>query len=134
MLEGQVPVVIPYFMREIIEQITDRRPGIEIRRSRLGRECPVQYRQLSDDGRSRPETRCAVLDEKPAVPRISDLGHLYSSSLGKLELDLMGASQMSERQVLDAIIAQAIQDVFQEYIVEHGLAEIGEIFCPGHQN
>ena len=27
------------------------------------------------------------LGEKPAVPRISDLGHLYSSSLGKLELE-----------------------------------------------
>ena len=26
------------------------------------------------------------LNEKPAVPRISDLGHLYASSLGKLEL------------------------------------------------
>ncbi len=69
--------------------------------------------------------------KSPAVPRISDLGHLYSSSLGKLELDLMGGNQMSERQVLDAIIAQAIQDVFQEYIVEHGLAEIGEIFSQG---
>ena len=28
--------------------------------------------------------------------------HLYSSSLGKLELDMMGSHQMSERQVLDA--------------------------------
>ena len=43
------------------------------------------------------------LGEKPAVPRISDLGHLYSSSLGKLELDMMGSQQMSERQVLEAI-------------------------------
>ena len=25
------------------------------------------------------------------MPRISDLGHLYSSSLGKLELDMMGS-------------------------------------------
>ena len=43
------------------------------------------------------------LGERPAVPRISDLGHLYSSSLGKLELDMMGSHQMSERQVLEAI-------------------------------
>ena len=47
------------------------------------------------------------LGEKPAVPRISDLGHLYSSSLGKLELDMMGSHQMSERQVLEAIMAEA---------------------------
>ena len=75
--------------------------------------------------------RAAVLGERPAVPRISDLGHLYSSSLGKLELDLMSSHQMSERQVLDAIMAEAIRDVFQEYVEEHGLAEIAEIFSRG---
>ena len=52
--------------------------------------------------------RAAVLGEHPAVPRISDLGHLYSSSLGKLELDMMSSHQMSERQVLDAIVAEAV--------------------------
>ena len=69
--------------------------------------------------------------EKPAVPRISDLGHLYASSLGKLELDLMGTHQMSERQVLDAVVAKAIEVVFGEYVEQHGLAEIAEIFRGG---
>jgi len=41
------------------------------------------------------------------VPRISDFGHLPTSSLGKLELDMMGAHQMSEKQVLEAILAEA---------------------------
>lgn len=129
-LEGDVPVVVPYFMREIIEQITvaarsskyvDHDSGVSARFS------IANYRTMVASARRRG----AVLNEKPAVPRISDLGHLYSSSLGKLELDMMGANQMSERQVLDSIIAQAIQDVFQEYIVEHGLAEISEIFSQG---
>jgi len=53
------------------------------------------------------------LGETPAVPRISDLGHIYASSLGKLELDLMGSHQMSERQVLDAVVAEAIATVFR---------------------
>ena len=48
--------------------------------------------------------RAIVLNEQPAVPRISDLGHLYSSSLGKLELDLMSSHQMTERQVLEALV------------------------------
>ncbi|QDU10025.1 magnesium chelatase [Gimesia aquarii] len=129
-LEGDVPVVVPYFMREIIEQVTvaarsskyvDHDSGVSARFS------IANYRTMVASARRRG----AVLNEKPAVPRISDLGHLYSSSLGKLELDMMGANQMSERQVLDSIIAQAIQDVFQEYIVEHGLAEISEIFSQG---
>jgi magnesium chelatase subunit I len=71
------------------------------------------------------------LGEKPAVPRISDLGHLVSSSMGKLELDMMGSHQMSERQVLEAIQAEAIQTVFEEYVDKHGLAEIVEVFGKG---
>ena len=62
---------------------------------------------------------------------MSDLGHLYSSSLGKLELDMMGTHQMSEQQVLDAVIAEAIATVFGEYVDRHSLAEIGQIFSEG---
>ena len=75
--------------------------------------------------------RGAILGERPAVPRISDLGHLYSSSLGKLELDMMSSHQMSERQVLDAILAEAIRNVFEEYVDRHGLSEVAEIFSRG---
>jgi magnesium chelatase subunit I len=75
--------------------------------------------------------RAAVLGERPAVPRISDLGHLYSSSLGKLELDMMSSHQMTERQVLDAVMAEAVRSVFEEYVERHGLEEIAEIFSQG---
>src|SRR5207248_5030259 len=68
---------------------------------------------------------------RPAVPRISDLGHLYSSSLGKLELDMRGSHQMSERQLLEAILAEAIKDVFEEYVDKHGLGEIVDVFGKG---
>jgi magnesium chelatase subunit I len=127
---GEWPVVVPYFMREIIEQITiqarkskyiDQESGVSARIS------IANYRTMIASARR----RAVILGEKPAVPRISDLGHLYASSLGKLELDLMGSHQMSERQVLDAVMAEAIQIVFGEYVEEHGLAEIGEIFSKG---
>jgi len=75
--------------------------------------------------------RAVRLGERPAVPRISDLGHLYSSSLGKLELDMMGSHQMSERQVLEAIQAEAIKTVFEEYVDKHGLDEIADVFSKG---
>jgi magnesium chelatase subunit I len=129
-LGGDYPVVVPYFMREIIEQITiqarkskyiDQESGVSARFS------IANYRTMVASARQ----RAVVLGEHPAVPRISDLGHLYSSSLGKLELDLMGSHQMSERQVLDAVIAEAIQIVFDEYVDKHGLAEIAEIFGRG---
>lgn len=129
-LDGDYPVRVPYFMREICEQITvqarkskyvDQQSGVSARFSL------ANYRTMIASARHRG----VLQGEKPAVPRISDLGHLYSSALGKLELDLMGSHQMSEKQVLDAIVAEAIQVVFQEYVTEHGLAEISEIFGKG---
>jgi magnesium chelatase subunit I len=51
--------------------------------------------------------------------------------VGKLELDMMGSHQMSERQVIDAIIAEAIKSVFAEYVDEHGLDAIADIFAKG---
>ena len=129
-LGGEFPVAVPYFMREIIEQMSIAARQEQVHRPAVGRQRPVQHRQLPDDGGQRRQ-RAAVLGERPAVPRISDLGHLYSSSLGKLELDMMSSHQMSERQVLDAILAEAIRDVFEEYVDRHGLDEIAEIFSRG---
>ncbi len=129
-LDGQYPVQVPYFMAEIIEEIT-----LQARRSKYvdqtsgvsARFSLANYRTMIASARQ----RAIVLGETPAVPRISDLGHLYSSSLGKLELDLMGSHQMSERQVLDALIAGAVKKVFDQYVEEFGLSEIADIFSKG---
>ena len=129
-LGGKYPVVVPYFMKQLVEQISiqarkskyiDQQSGVSARFS------IANYRTMIASARQ----RAVVLREPSAVPRISDLGHLYSSSLGKLELDLMGSHQMSERQVLDAIIAESLRVVFNEYVEQHGLAEIGEVFGRG---
>ncbi len=129
-LGGDYPVTIPYFMKEICEQIT-----IQARRSKYvdqqsgvsARFSMANYRTMVSSARQRG----VLLGEKPSVPRISDLAHLYTSSLGKLELDLMGSHQMTERQVLDSIIADAIRIVFDEYVTRHGLEEIAQIFGKG---
>jgi magnesium chelatase subunit I len=129
-LTGEFPVVVPYFMREIVEQISicarkskyvDQGSGVSARFS------IANYRTMVASARQ----RSIRLNERPAVPRISDLGHIYSSSLGKLELDMMGSQQMSERQVLEALLAEAIRIVFEEYVDKHGLEEIGKIFGKG---
>ena len=118
---SELPVIVPYFMKELIEEISvaarqskyiDHQSGVSARLS------IANYRTMIASA----QQRAAVLGESPAVPRISDLGHLYASSLGKLELDMMGSHQMSERQVLDAVVAEAIATVF---------AEIAEIFSQG---
>ena len=129
-LGGEWPVVVPLFMKQLVEEITiaarrskyiDHQSGVSARFS------IANYETMIASARQRG----VRLGEKPAVPRISDLSHLYASSLGKLELDLMGSHQMNERQVLDAVMAEAIATVFEEYVEAHGLDEIGKIFGAG---
>jgi magnesium chelatase subunit I len=129
-LGGEYPVFVPYFMKEVVEQVSvaarkskyvDQSSGVSARFS------IANYRTMVASARHRG----VRLGEKPAVPRVSDLGHLPASSLGKLELDLMGTHQMSERQVLEAIVAEAVRTVFEEYVDKHGLEEIAEVFGKG---
>jgi len=121
---------VPHFMKQVLEQITiaarrskfiDQQSGVSARFSIANYETMV----------ASARQRGVRLGERPAVPRISDLGHIYASSLGKLELDLMGSHQMTERQVLDAVVADAIGTVFEEYVEAHGLEEITTSFGRG---
>jgi magnesium chelatase subunit I len=127
---GEWPVLVPPFMKQVLEQITiaarrskfiDHQSGVSARFSIANYETVV----------ASARQRAIRIGERPAVPRISDLGHIYASSLGKLELDLMGSHQMTERQVLDGVIAEAIATVFEEYVEQHGLDEIAKVFGRG---
>lgn len=129
-LDGEYPVVVPYFMKEIVEQISrsarkskyvDQTSGVSARLT------IANYRTMVASARQRG----VRLGEKPAVPRISDLAHVTASSLGKLELDLMGSHQMSEKQVLESVVAEAIRTVFDEYVDKNGLEEIASVFGKG---
>jgi magnesium chelatase subunit I len=129
-LGGDFPVVVPYFMKELVEEVSrvarkskyvDQQSGVSARFS------IANYRTMVASARH----RAVRLGERPAVPRVSDLAHLYSSSLGKLELDMMGSTQMSERQVLEAVLAEAVRNVFEEYVDRAGLEEIVQVFGRG---
>jgi magnesium chelatase subunit I len=129
-LGGEFPVLVPPFMEEIVEEFSiaarkskyvDHQSGVSARLT------IANYRTMIASARQRG----IRLGELPGVPRISDLAHIHASSIGKLELDMMGTHQMSERQVIDAILAEAIKTVFEEYVDEHGLGDIGDIFAKG---
>jgi len=129
-LGGEFPVMVPPFMEEIVEEISrvarksryvDHASGVSARFS------IANYRTMVANARRRG----IALGEKPAVPRISDLAHLKASAVGKLELDLMGSHQMTEQQAIDAIVAEAIEHVFGEYVDAHGLGDIAEVFAKG---
>jgi magnesium chelatase subunit I len=129
-LDGEFPVRVPLFMKEIVEQVTieaRKSPHVDHASGVSARFSIANYRTMVASARR----RAALLGERPAVPRISDLGHLLSSSLGKLEIDLMSSHQLDEPQILEAVQNAAIKTVFKEYADEHGLAEIAEIFGKG---
>lgn len=127
---GDVRVIVPRFMKEIVEQMSicarkssfiDQTSGVSARFS------VSNYRTMLANA-----TRRAIsLGERTTVPRISDLAHFHASAIGKLELDLMGSHQLTESQALEAIGAEAVKVVFDEYVTKHGLAEIGEVFAKG---
>lgn len=125
-----LPVIVPLFMKQVVEEISicarksryiDHDSGVSARMS------IANYKQMVSSARQ----RSIRLGETPAVPRISDLAHFHATSLGKLELDMMGTHQMTERQVLDALLAEAIKTVFDEYVDAHGLEAISELFAKG---
>jgi len=129
-LGGPFPVQVPRFMSEVVEQMAivaraskyiDQASGVSARFS------IANYKTMVANARR----RAIALGEIPAVARVSDLAHFHASAIGKLELDMLGSHQMSEKQTLDAILAQAIKDVFGEYVSKHGLAEIGDVFAKG---
>lgn len=129
-LGGEYPVIVPRFMKEIVEEMAivarnskyvDHASGVSARFS------IANYRVMVASARRRG----IALREKPTVPRISDLAHFHATATGKVELDLMSSHQLSEAQALDAIFAEAIRNVFKEYVQEHGIVQIAEIFAKG---
>ena len=118
-LEGPHPVVVPPFMDALVEEISvaaRKSPYVDHESGVSARFATANWRAMVASARRRG----IMLGESPAVPRISDLAHLHATAAGKLELDLMGSHQMDERRVLDAIVAEAVANVFRELVVAAG--------------
>ena len=133
-LDDRYPVVVPRFMAEVVEQMAiqaraskwvDQDSGVSARFS------IANYKTMISSARRRAINLAGDGEPSPAISRISDLAHFHGSAIGKLELDMMGTHQMTEAQVLDAILAEAVAHVFDEYVDEHGLEEISELFGKG---
>jgi magnesium chelatase subunit I len=67
-----------------------------------------------------------------AVPRVSDLPALESSTTGKLELEYAG-SDRSEREVVAELLRRALRIVFEGVAPAEGLASVVEAFDQGWQ-
>ena len=110
--EDEVETHTPQFMKEIIAELThqgrkspdiNQRSGVSVRIS-IG-----NYETIL----SNAIRRAVTLGEKLAVPRISDLAHVYTSTSSKIELE--GFEETKEGKIIDDLTKKAVLNVFNRY-------------------
>jgi magnesium chelatase subunit I len=110
--KDELEVFIPAFMKEIIAEIThlarqspdvNQKSGVSVRVSIANYETVL----------SNAIRRAVVLGEKLAVPRISDLPYVHTSTDGKIELESL--EDVKEGKVVDDLIRKAVAAVFNRY-------------------
>jgi magnesium chelatase subunit I len=127
-VEG-ILVHAPRFMEEIIGEMTlqarqspdvNQTSGVSVRMS------IANYETLAASALR----RALLIGESEAVPRVSDLAALESSTLGKLELEFAGADQ-NEFEIVRGLVKRATKRVFDELIPLEGMASVLESFEQG---
>ncbi len=108
------PVLVPPFVEEIIEEIT-----IQARQSHLVNHKSGVSARLSitnyEIAVSSARKRALLHGEKQGLVRITDLGNIFASSSGKIELDPYRDETLTEYQVMLKLLDAATKVVFDEY-------------------
>ncbi|MBM4419227.1 MAG: magnesium chelatase [Chloroflexi bacterium] len=123
-VEG-VQVVVPTFMREIVAEITHqarRSPDIAQRSGVSVRVSITNYENVLANA----VRRSLRLGEALAVPRVSDLDAVTSSTSGKVEFESFGESR--DGRVLDRIIHGALLAVWSRRFQAAELQSIADAF------
>ncbi len=117
----EIECYVPEYMKEIIAEVTHlarRSPDINQRSGVSVRVSIANYETIL----SNAIRRAVTLGEKLAVPRISDLRYIQSSTTGKVELESF--EETKEEKVIDDLIKKAVLNVFNRY---YQVAELDEI-------
>lgn len=124
-----IPVKAPGFIKDIVAQVTiearsspeiNQRSGVSVRMT------IANYENILSNAMK----RAISLGEKYAVPRISDLFAIYSSSRGKIELEYAG-EERDESEVVQLLIQRAIKNVFDRIFTVEEFSPFEDIFNAG---
>lgn len=110
--EDGISYLIPDYMKEVIAEVTflaRRSPDINQRSGVSVRTSIANYETLI----SNAIRRAVTLGEKLAVPRISDLAYIHSSTSGKIELESF--EDTKEEKIIDDLIRKAVIRIFNNY-------------------
>ncbi len=123
-----VPVSVPRFLEEVVVEFThqvrrsghvNQRSGVSVRLSIANYETLV----------ASAVRRAVRAGEAEAVPRMVDLPALLQSSLGRVEFE--GFEEGRETEILRRLLAQAVVEVFREYLMGFDFGPLLEFFEGG---
>lgn len=126
--DGDVSFSVPNYVKEVIAEITHqarRSPdigqssGVSVRVSITNLETVV----------SNAIRRAVALNEKLAVPRISDLPYIVASTTGKVEME--GFEDKNEQKIITDLVRKATLSVFNRYFRAEDLESIVKPFNDG---
>jgi magnesium chelatase subunit I len=116
-----IEIVVPDYIREIVAELThlarrshdvNQRSGVSVRMSIANYENVV----------SNALKRAIRLNEKVAVPRVSDLQAVVASTTGKIELDTLGDDE--EDRIVQRLLQGAIATIFNQYFSPHQFEDL----------
>jgi magnesium chelatase subunit I len=122
-------VVVPPFMEEVIAEITQlarRSPEIS-QRSGVSVRVSVANMEVLEAAALK---RAVRLGEAVAAPRVSDLGAIVASTVGKVELESVG-DEAPEERIVERLITKALYSTFNRRVTLDDLEPIVEAFEDG---
>ncbi|UCB44060.1 MAG: hypothetical protein JSV77_05355 [Dehalococcoidales bacterium] len=125
---GQIESHVPDFMKEIIAEITHlgrKSPDINQRSGVSVRISIANYETIL----SNAIRRAVMLGEKLAVPRITDLPHIHSSTASKIEME--GFEEAREDKIINDLTRKASLNVFNRHYRLHDLEALIAQFTEG---
>ncbi len=111
--DGGRSVVIPHYLKEVIEDIAFQARGSEFVDQKSGVSVRMTI-SVMENLISSAERRAIINNEKTIVPRICDLQQVLPGMTGKLELVFEGEQEGSVK-VSRALIGKAVRETFRKY-------------------
>jgi magnesium chelatase subunit I len=127
--EGIPAVVTPPFMEEVLAELTHlarRSPEIS-QRSGVSVRVSVANTEVLEAAALK---RAVRLGEPLAAPRVSDLGAVVASTVGKVELESVG-DEAPEERVVERLITKALYATFNRHVTIDDLDPVVEAFDDG---
>jgi magnesium chelatase subunit I len=126
---GGPAVVVPTFMEEVVAELTHlarRSPEIS-QRSGVSVRVSVANTEVLEAAALK---RAVRLGESLASPRVSDLGAVVASTVGKVELESVG-DEAPEERIVERLITKALYATFNRHVSVDDLDDVVEAFEEG---